>query len=299
MIAVLGRCSRLLGGAIALVLVFCLTLPPTQATAETPTSTDQGCVGEDCDLPMTMAEPSVSSVDEQSAEAIEQIVHDYLLAHPEVLVEALQIWQAQQAANAKTRERHVIMALSDEIYADPTSPVGGNTDGALTIVEFFDYQCGYCRHVAPLVAQLLQEHNDLRIIYKEFPILGPESLVAARAALASRAQGKYDQFHEALMALEGSLSLDAIMTAAESSGLDVERLAREMDDPSIDAILTRNHSLARRLDIRGTPAFVLDGELIRGAPTFAMLTQLVEEARTRTGEREHPEAASGDGQSVD
>ena len=101
------------------------------------------------------------------------------------------------------------------------------------------------------------------------------------------------------MGLEGSLSLDAIMTAAESAGLDVERLKREMDATEINQILTRNHSLARRLDIRGTPAFVLGGELIRGAPTFAMLRQLVDEARTRSGEHETPDAASGNGQSGD
>lgn len=277
---------------MGLALVGWLAFAGTAAVAAESAATDQPCSGEDCDLPMTKVEPQAPTVDNPSVAVIEQIVHDYLLAHPEVLVESLQAWQAQQAENAKVRDRHLVSALADEIYLDESSPVTGREDATLTIVEFFDYQCGYCRHVAPLVAQLLDENTDLRLVYKEFPVLGPESVLAARAALAARAQDKYSVFHDALMAAENSLSQDSIMAIAKSAGLDVEQLARDMDDPEIDAILARNYRLARRLDIRGTPAFVFNGELIRGAPSYAMLSRLVTEARKQANSADKAKAAS-------
>lgn len=286
------RWSRLLGSVMGLALVGWLAFAGTAAVAAESAATDQPCSGEDCDLPMTKVEPQAPTVDNPSVAVIEQIVHDYLLAHPEVLVESLQAWQAQQAENAKVRDRHLVSALADEIYLDESSPVTGREDATLTIVEFFDYQCGYCRHVAPLVAQLLDENTDLRLVYKEFPVLGPESVLAARAALAARAQDKYSVFHDALMAAENSLSQDSIMAIAKSAGLDVEQLARDMDDPEIDAILARNYRLARRLDIRGTPAFVFNGELIRGAPSYAMLSRLVTEARKQANSADKAKAAS-------
>jgi len=216
-----------------------------------------------------------------SREAIEQIVREYLLAHPEVVAEALRALEARQRADKRQRVSTAIRAHRDELLADPGTPVGGDPQGDVTIVEFFDYRCGYCRSVAPIVKQLLRQDKRIRVVYKELPILGPESLLASRAALAAHAQGKYTAFHEALMGAGGPLTSDAIMDIARRSGLDTASLRRDMESPQITALLRRNHALAGALGVTGTPAFIVGDELVPGALDLATLAQLVERARNR------------------
>ena len=212
-------------------------------------------------------------------EAIRQIVRDYLLEHPEILAEAEQVLAARRAAQEAEGERNAIRAHRAALLADPEAPVGGNPDGAITMVEFFDYRCGYCRRVTPTLETLIAENDDLRIVYKEFPILGIESLEAARAALASRAQGGYLAFHAALMGVDGPFSRDHIMEVARSVGLDDERLARDMDDPAIDGLIEQNILLAQDLGIRGTPAFVIGERLVRGAMPIGRFRAVIADAR--------------------
>src|ERR671919_854582 len=139
------------------------------------------------------------AVSKPELDAFEQRVRDYLLKHPEVIMEALQILQARQKAAEAENLKRAIAERSEEILNDPAAPVGGNPSGDVTLVEFFDYNCPYCRRVAPTVVELGESDPDLRPVYKEYPILGPGSQFAARAALASRRQGKYVAFHNALM----------------------------------------------------------------------------------------------------
>ncbi len=212
-------------------------------------------------------------------EAIRKIIRDYLLEHPEILAEAEQVLAARRAAQEAEEERSAIRAHRAALLADPEAPVGGNPDGAITVVEFFDYRCGYCRRVKPTLETLIAENDDLRVVYKEFPILGMESLEAARAALASRAQGGYGAFHAALMDADGSFSRDHIMEVARSVGLDDERLARDMDDPAIDGLIQQNILLAQDLGIRGTPAFVIGERLVRGAMPIARFRAVIADAR--------------------
>jgi protein-disulfide isomerase len=150
------------------------------------------------------------------------------------------------------------------------------------IVEFFDYRCGYCRHSAPDIFALLRDDPKDRFIYKEFPILGPGSVVAARAALAAREQGLYQSFHEALMTADIDFSEDSIMRLAEQVGLDVDRLKAEMENPKIRTHIEETYKLAEALGIRATPAFIIGGELVPGAVDRAELDQLVAEARGST-----------------
>ncbi|MGH7100215.1 MAG: DsbA family protein [Stellaceae bacterium] len=212
-------------------------------------------------------------------QTIEAIVHDYLLSHPEVVVEALN--EAEKKLRLAAQE-HAQQALADhrrQVFDDPATPVGGNPEGDATIVEFFDYNCPYCKAIEPSLERLSAKDHNLRFVYKEFPVLGPESVVAARAALAANRQGKYEAFHDAMMALKGPFDDDRIDQVARSVGLDVARLRRDMASPQIAAALKANFVLADALDVHGTPTFIIGKEIVPGAVDTARLEHLIAAAR--------------------
>ncbi len=174
---------------------------------------------------------------------------------------------------ATIRDRHA------EIYDDPSSPVGGNPRGDVTIVEFFDYRCPYCKQTQPMIETMLKEDSKLRIVYKEFPILGPESVYASRVALAARMQGKYVAFHQAMMNTKGKITEDVILKVAASVGTDIARARKDMDAPEIAAVIGKNLTLADALDVEGTPAFIVGDKVIPGALDLDELKRLVADAR--------------------
>ncbi|MCH7957286.1 MAG: DsbA family protein [Proteobacteria bacterium] len=174
-----------------------------------------------------------------------------------------------------------IVARQDELLNDPASPVGGNPDGDVTLVEFFDYQCPYCKTIFPSIQALLAEDRNLRYVFKEFPILGRASVFAARAALAARRQGKYLEFHTALMSARGKLTETRVMRLAEKVGLDVDRLRRDMADGTVDAMIRRNLELADGLGIFSTPVFIIGDTQIPGAVEIDTLKVLIARARQR------------------
>jgi len=209
----------------------------------------------------------------------EQRVREYLLKNPEVIMEALQVLQQRQrAAEAETFKR-TIAERSDDILNDPAAPVGGNPTGDVTLVEFFDYNCPYCRRVAPTVVELEEADPGLRLVYKEFPILGPGSEFAARAALAARKQGKYVPFHKALMRATDQVTEPTVMEIAREVGLDTERLEQDMRDPAIQEAIARNLQLANALGITGTPSFVVGDRMVPGAADFRTLQGLIADVR--------------------
>lgn len=212
-------------------------------------------------------------------QAIEAIVHDYLLSHPEVLVEALNEAEKKLRLAAHEKAQQELAAHRRQVFADPATPVGGNPEGNATIVEFFDYSCPYCKGIEPKLEQLLAKDHNLRLVYKEFPVLGPESVVAARAALAANRQGKYGAFHDAMMALKGPFDDERIYQVARSVGLDVARLKRDMASPQIGAALKANFTLADALDVHGTPTFIIGKEIVPGAVDTARLEHLIAAAR--------------------
>src|SRR5579871_1910204 len=172
---------------------------------------------------------------------IQKIIADYLKAHPEVIVDALQAYQKKQDAAKAEAARQSIIASRDELLKDATNPVGGNPNGDLTIVEFFDYRCPYCKGVDADLQKAISADGNVRVIYKEFPILGPESLVASRAALAAVAQGKYQPFHDKMLAYKGSLDDAAIYSIAGDVGIDVKKLKADMEKPEIKDQIDRNY----------------------------------------------------------
>jgi protein-disulfide isomerase len=197
------------------------------------------------------------------------------------VIDALKAGQEKLKAKEAEEAKAEIAKRRDELLRDPASPVGGNPKGDVTIVEFFDYRCPYCKQMEPGLEALLKEDPKLRIVYKEFPILGPESLVASRAALAALKQGneKYLRFHATMMNAKGQINEDVILKLAGDSGLDVARIKTDMSAPEIETLIKRNYELADSLDIKGTPAFVIGDSLTPGAVDIATLRRLVAAAR--------------------
>ncbi|MDW9627475.1 DsbA family protein (plasmid) [Sinorhizobium meliloti] len=210
---------------------------------------------------------------------IESRLHAYLLANPEVLIESVNGLQARRQAAENSELTAVISQRHDEIFNDPGSPVGANPKGDAVLVEFFDYNCPYCRQATPMLDSLEQEDKGLRLVFKEYPILGAGSVFAARAALASQKQGKYLAFHKAMMAYQGRITEESSLEVAANVGLDVERLKQDMTDPAIEEIIKRNVALAQALRISGTPSFVVGKEIVRGLTDASSLKRLIASAR--------------------
>jgi protein-disulfide isomerase len=215
-----------------------------------------------------------------STQAIEGMIHDYILHHPEVLVEALKKYQEEQQSASSQQQKQAIAELTAGMAKDQDLLFAGNPKASVTIVEFFDYRCPYCKAVEPKLEALLQDDHDLRIVYKEFPILGPASTTASRAALAARMQGKYLPFHNALMTHQGKLDDETIYALARSVGLDLDRLKADMTAPGVDNTLDRNAALAEQLDVSGTPAFIVGNTFVPGAVDLDELKRLIASARS-------------------
>jgi protein-disulfide isomerase len=217
-------------------------------------------------------------------QAVEKAIESYIRSHPEVIEQTLQALEAKRQAEELDRVKGVIAARQNELLNDPTSPVSGNPKGDVTVVEFFDYRCGYCKRVAAAVTQLQKDDPRVRVLYKDLPILGEASETATKAALASRAQGKHQAFHEALLASKEDLSQEKVLKIAAEVGLDATKIQADMANPDYAAVIERNRALARDLGIGGTPAFIVGNELYPGAMELAVLKDLVARMRVTIGE---------------
>ncbi len=214
-------------------------------------------------------------------QAVRKLVRDYLIKNPEIIVEAIQRLREKRQQAERQRIGKVLVAYRRQIFDNPQSPIAGNPKGDVTIVEFFDYQCGYCKAVMDRLLKTVRGDGKIRLVFKEFPILGPNSVFAARAALASRNQGKYFEFHKVLMGFKGKLSQEAVFVLAKSIGLDTKRLAKDMTDPKIRKMIARNFELAQRLKINGTPAFIIGDKLLPGAISKQQLDAYIAKARDK------------------
>jgi protein-disulfide isomerase len=212
-------------------------------------------------------------------EEVETVIHDYFMAHPEFMIEVLHAAEAKLKEEKAADSKLLIAAKQGELFHDETAPTGGNPDGDVTIVEFFDYRCPYCKQVEPSLEAMVKEDLKLRIVYKEFPVLGPASIYASRMALAARMQGKYAAFHTAMMATRGQITEETIVKVAKTVGLDVDKAKADMHAPEIEDQLKRNLALAQELAIEGTPAFIVGNKLVPGATDIDSLKKLVAAAR--------------------
>jgi protein-disulfide isomerase len=234
-------------------------------------------------LALSLAMPSFAQDDQiftqKQQDALKKLVHDYLMENPGVIAEAIEALRAKEDLAADLAAKKALAERKDEIFNDPDSPVVGNPKGDVTLVEFFDYRCPYCKAMHEQLFEAVKSDGKVKLVLKEFPVLGPDSVVAARAALAAREQKKYEEFHKAIMRLKEPVTEKVVYKVAGEIGLNVDKLKKDMDDQKIDAILKNNIRLAHDLDISGTPAFVVGDQLIPGAVSAQSLKQLIDQTR--------------------
>ncbi|VEG92365.1 27 kDa outer membrane protein [Legionella spiritensis] len=206
-----------------------------------------------------MTSPAVMAADAMSdvqKKAIEQVVHDYLVNNPEVLLEASQALQKKQQQNIQEQALSAIQENAKQLFSDKMTTIG-NPKGNVTLVEFFDYQCIHCKKMAPVLSGLVKKDGNLRVIYKEFPIFGKSSETASRAALAAAMQGKYQAMHEALIKQKNRLNDKIIDDAAKEVGLNMTKFKSDMNSKAVTDMLNANRDLAEKLHLMGTPAFII------------------------------------------
>jgi len=215
---------------------------------------------------------------QEQREELGGIIRDYLIQNPEVLREVIQALEAREKEAGAAAAMAAIKERGDEIYRSDDDLVAGNPGASVTMAEFFDYNCGYCKRAMSDVLALIEADKDLRVVFKEWPILGEGSRYAAKAALASRRQDKYWEFHVALMETR-SVNETTTIEVAQRIGLDVDQLKADMESPEVTAVIDRNMRLASALGIQGTPAFFIDDQFIPGAVGYEALSKVIAEVR--------------------
>ena len=210
-----------------------------------------------------------------SDDKIKQLALEAILENPEIIRQAVSILSQRDAKITASG----VDTLRLELENDPGSPNLGNPDGDVTVVEFFDYNCPYCRQAGKTVQELIGSDQNVRIIFREWPVLGEGSIFAARAALASRTQGKYEEFHWALMNGEGRATEASILKVARDLELDIVRLLADMESPAVELHLERSNDLARNLGFTGTPAFIVGDQTVPGMISLEKIEKLIADVR--------------------
>jgi protein-disulfide isomerase len=223
--------------------------------------------------------PIAAMADGLDENRIKELVLEAIRENPGIVFEAAQLFEEQQQALQAQAAAEVLDTEKATLENDPNAPVLGNPEGDVTVVEFFDYNCPYCRRVKPEMEALLAADPNVRVVYREWPILGEGSVFAARAALASRNQGKYEEFHWAMMQLKQRAEEATIIRVAEDIGLDVAQLRRDMTAPEIEEHIQTSMRLAQSLGFNGTPSFVIGDSLAPGLIQADQMIELVDQAR--------------------
>ncbi|WP_102110050.1 DsbA family protein [Oceaniglobus roseus] len=237
-------------------------------------------------LALTLALPAhaegLTDMTDAERAAFGQEVRAYLLENPEVLMEAISVLEKRQAEDQAKGDAQLLADNAEALFDDGYSYVAGNPEGDFTIVEFFDYRCGYCKKAAPEVTELLARDGNIRLIVKEFPILGDQSVLASRFALAVKkvaGDEAYGKIHDTLMELRADITESALRGVAEDAGLDADAIMAAMDDDDVTNIIAKNHALGQTLKINGTPSFVFGDEMVRGYVPLDTMQRLVEAKR--------------------
>jgi len=257
-VALLAAAILLLGATLA---VGQSTAPPAQlAQAAAPAAPPASQVPA-----AAAAEPSGAFTPAQRKE-IEAIIKDILVNNPEVLLEAQNALEAKMDKIQADRMAVAVKENADELFRPNTSPIAGNAKGDVTMIEFFDYNCGYCKKAFGDVAQAIEKDKQVKLVLKEFPILSKGSEEAARVALAAKLQGKYWEFHRAMLEAQGQANEASALKVAEKLGLDMTKLKKDMASPEIKKEIDDTRKLATKMGIQGTPHFIVGDRIIPGAP---------------------------------
>lgn len=235
------------------------------------------CLAAIC-LPLSPALAEEPPLTPAQVQAMRDLVRQTLIENPEILAEAMQALQTKRSAEAAAAQTAAIRDnQGDLVHAD--DPFLGPKSAKVAVVEFFDYNCGYCRAAFPDLQATMKAHPDARVVVKDLPVLGPESVAVSRLALAARKQGKYAEFHAALMGTRARLDEAAALAVAKTLKLDVDKLKADARAKEVDDTLRRNHALAEALGINGTPSFVIGETLIPGKVSADALAQAIAEAK--------------------
>jgi protein-disulfide isomerase len=239
-----------------------------------------------CAALLALSFPPVSHAEEFSApqkSAIERIVRDYLIAHPEVLQEAMSELEKRQTAAEAEKHKTAVKTHAQDLFSSPRQVVLGNPDGNVTFVEFFDYNCGYCKRAMDDMLTLLKNDPKLKVVLKEFPVLGPGSVEAAQVATAVRMQDKsgkkYLDFHQKLLGGRGQVDKARALAAAKDAGLNMAQLEKDLASPEIRTSLQEAFKLAEALGLNGTPSYVIGDEVVIGAVGLPALQEKINTAR--------------------
>ena len=208
-------------------------------------------------------------------EAFGKKVEDYLMQNPDVLARALENLQNYYATEEAKRQRQSLLDNADDLYNSSSDFTLGPKNASVTIVEFFDYNCGYCKRVFQPLQELIARDDDIRLVVKEFPILSQTSVLAAQAGIAAQAQGVFPDFHAAMMTARGAITMDSIIDAAQSAGADIDRLQADMNSPVTAAIIDRTRAAAQALQISGTPGLVIGSQVIPGAIDLEQMREII------------------------
>ena len=223
-----------------------------------------------------------SPLAEMSREALHREIRAYLLENPEVLVEAMQVLEQRRAAQQEIASREMVSLYADDIFEDGFSFVGGNPEGSVTVVEFQDYRCGYCKRAHDDVQELIGTDDDIRLIVKELPILGPDSTLTSRFAIAtaiSQGPEAYKRISDALMSYAGPINDNALAKLAKEADVDLDATLAKIDDPEVSKRISATMALAQKLEVNGTPTFVIGNEIVRGYIPLGDMRQVVEASR--------------------
>jgi protein-disulfide isomerase len=233
-------------------------------------------------LPAVAETAAATWPSEAEREALHGEIRDYLLANPDILMEMLALIEERKASETAASDLDMVASNAAAIFEDGYSFVGGNPEGSFTIVEFLDYQCGFCRRAHPELMELIESDGDIRWIVKEFPILGPQSDMAARFAISvKRIAGDtaYGAVHAALMTFRGESSEASLSALADRMSLDTRKIIAGMAAPETEAVIAANAALAARLLISGTPGFIFETEVVRGYVPLEGMVGLVDDLR--------------------
>ena len=214
--------------------------------------------------------------------AFGEAVKTYLMENPEVLVEAINKLEERQQAAQADNDKVLVQSNAEDIFNFAGDWVGGNPEGDVTMVEFIDYKCTYCKKAYEVVDEVLKKDGKIRFVVKEFPILSEQSVLAARFAVATRqvaGDAAYEKVHDALMAVRGDITLDSLQRLAEAQKIDAKAVLAQMNTEAVTAVLRTNAQLAERMAIAGTPAFVVGGQLLRGYAPAEVMAQIIADER--------------------
>lgn len=224
----------------------------------------------------------LGEMNDQERDAFREEVKAYLLANPEVLVEAMNVLQDRQSQAEAANDKQLVVNYNDALFNDVASWSGGNPQGNITVVEFMDYQCGYCRKAYQEVEELVKSDGNIRFVLKEYPILGEDSVNASRFAIAVRqlhGDDTYKKAHDALISLRGKPDTDTLGRLATDMGLDAQAIMIKMASEEVTAVIAANRDLGEKMAITGTPTFVIERNMYRGYVPLDGMQQIVAEER--------------------